>query len=167
MARAPFPAVAPEQLPYVFSGKYYLLARLLFQLVLLVAFAIRVASGSPVATPPAAVGALLTIGGFFFRRWARKVLGERFRGFEVRREERGLERRGPYALVRHPGYLGLMLMDVGLPLMLNLPPGLLLSAMLVALVVRRIAIEDRLLAETYADYASYASSHRRLIPGIW
>ena len=48
-------------------------------------------------------------------------LGERFRGFETRRETAGLETSGPYAYVRHPGYLALMLTDLGAPLVLGVP----------------------------------------------
>jgi protein-S-isoprenylcysteine O-methyltransferase Ste14 len=94
-------------------------------------------------------------------------MGARFRGYEVRREDNGLATRGPYGVVRHPGYLGLMLMDIGLPLLLNVPWGVVLSAGLVAFVVHRILLEEQLLLRTYDDYATYASPRKRLLPGVW
>jgi protein-S-isoprenylcysteine O-methyltransferase Ste14 len=112
-------------------------------------------------------GATLMAIGFILRRWAMRVMGARFRGYEVRREENGLATNGPYEFVRHPGYLGLVLMDVGLPLLLGVTWGLLLSAALVGLIVHRIRLEEQLLLRTYDDYAAYASARRRVLPGVW
>jgi protein-S-isoprenylcysteine O-methyltransferase Ste14 len=158
---------SPEQLPFIMSGKWYLLTWLLVRAVLAVLFIGRLWRGEPLVTSLSIVGALLFGCGFAVRRWSMRVMGERFRGYEVRREERGLESHGPYALVRHPGYLGLALKDVGLPLLLNLPWGLVLSSLLIALIVRRIRLEEALLVRTYIDYSEFAKTRRRLIPGVW
>jgi protein-S-isoprenylcysteine O-methyltransferase Ste14 len=158
---------SPEQLPFIMSGKWYLLAWLLVRATLAVLFIGRVWRGEPIVTPLAIAGAVLFTAGFALRRWSMRLMGERFRGYEVRREERGLESRGPYALVRHPGYLGLALMDIGLPLLLNLPWGLVLSMVLIALIVRRITLEEALLVKTYIEYTDFATTRKRLIPGVW
>lgn len=161
------PPWSPEQLPFILAGKWYLLARLVLQIVLAVIFIVRVRAGVPLVSAVSVAGALLCATGFAIRRWAMRVMGERFRGYEVRREARGLETRGPYALVRHPGYLGLGLMDVALPLLFNIPWGVVLSLVLVALIVRRIRLEEALLANTYAEYRDFRATRKRLIPGVW
>ena len=96
------------------------------------------------------------------------TLGERFRSFEVRAEEQGLETHGPYAMVRHPGYLALVLFDVGMPLLLN--SALLLPLLLGPLLamLRRVSAEEQLLRESYpADYPAYAGRTRRFVPLIY
>lgn len=84
--------------------------------------------------------------------------------------ERGHEvvSRGPYALVRHPGYAGMILMAPAAAVALGswgaLAPGLALSAMLLA----RTGHEDRFLQQHLSGYAEYASRVRfRLLPGVW
>jgi hypothetical protein len=94
------------------------------QIVLVAAFIVRLRAGQPFLTRVPITGATFFATGFILRRWAMRTMGARFRGYEVRRDDNGLATKGPYAVVRHPGYLGLMLMDVGLPLLLNLPRGL-------------------------------------------
>jgi protein-S-isoprenylcysteine O-methyltransferase Ste14 len=75
---------------------------------------------------------------------------------------------GPYAIVRHPGNLGNVLLNLGIPLMLAsrwawLPAGLSILAHLV-----RTALEDRKLCRELPGYREYAERTRsRLIPGIW
>src|SRR5262245_50786819 len=122
---------SPQQLPFIMSGKWYMLVWLIARVVLAVLFIGRVRRGEPSVTALSIAGALLFVSGFAMRRWSMRVMGERFRGFEVRREALGLESGGPYAIVRHPSYLGLALKDIGLPLLLNLPWGLLLSSVLI------------------------------------
>ena len=94
--------------------------------------------------------------------------GKRFRGFEVKAEARGLETTGPYAFVRHPSYLALMMIDAGIPLWLSVPYMALLVIVPGMLVLRRIGFEDQLLFAAYPNtYDEYASRVRSLIPGLY
>jgi protein-S-isoprenylcysteine O-methyltransferase Ste14 len=75
---------------------------------------------------------------------------------------------GPYALARHPGYLGAISFLLCCPLMLgswwSAAPVLAGCAWLVL----RTAVEDRLLHRELEGYAAYAERVRaRLVPGIW
>lgn len=85
-------------------------------------------------------------------------------------EERGqvVIREGPYRFVRHPMYLGMVFFDLSLPLMLGSWWGLLVSALMIALVIVRAALEDATLKKELPGYADYARQVRyRLFPGVW
>jgi protein-S-isoprenylcysteine O-methyltransferase Ste14 len=75
---------------------------------------------------------------------------------------------GPYRYVRHPMYVGLLLMFVAWPLVLGswwtaVP----LGALAVAYIVRT-ALEDRTLCEHLPGYREYCQFTRyRLLPGVW
>jgi len=76
--------------------------------------------------------------------------------------------RGPYALVRHPGYLGMLLVGATMPLALGSWWALLPGSALVACGLRRVWVEDRFLAVSLPGYREYAARVRyRLLPGVW
>jgi protein-S-isoprenylcysteine O-methyltransferase Ste14 len=162
------PAPRAEQLPFIMSGKYYLLARFLYQVAVLAWFARLALSGAIALTSWSVVGGVLMALGVALRAWSMAVLGERFRSFEVTREGHGLETHGPYAMVRHPGYLALALIDVAVPLLLGVPWLALLVVVPLAAMVRRISHEEQLLAATYpGDFAAYAARSSRIVPPLY
>jgi protein-S-isoprenylcysteine O-methyltransferase Ste14 len=76
--------------------------------------------------------------------------------------------RGPYAYVRHPGYVGGLLQALGLPLLLGSWWALLGGAIAALLLVVRTVLEDRALREDLPGYQDYAGRVRyRLVPGVW
>ena len=84
--------------------------------------------------------------------------------------ERGHEvvREGPYSLVRHPMYVGLVLEAIGLPLWLGSTAGVLASIVPVGVLVIRIVAEEHMLAASLADYPRYVREVRwRLVPRLW
>jgi protein-S-isoprenylcysteine O-methyltransferase Ste14 len=75
---------------------------------------------------------------------------------------------GPYRHVRHPMYLGVILLFLGTPVALGSWWALLPGAAIAALFVLRTAKEDRMLREELPGYPEYARHVRyRLVPGIW
>ncbi|MDO4477968.1 MAG: isoprenylcysteine carboxylmethyltransferase family protein [Lachnospiraceae bacterium] len=75
---------------------------------------------------------------------------------------------GPYALVRHPMYLGAVLVIVATPVALGSWWGLLLSAPLVGVIIFRIRDEEMMLLSGLPGYEAYCRRTRyRLIPFIW
>ena len=63
----------------------------------------------------AVVLALLTIPGFLFAWWARLHLGRLWSGTVTRKADHRIVDTGPYAIVRHPIYTGLLASRAGFP----------------------------------------------------
>jgi len=75
---------------------------------------------------------------------------------------------GPYRYIRHPMYVGLILMFVGTPLVWGSVWALAVAGVLAVLMIARTALEDRTLFNELAGYQEYAAHTRyRLIPGFW
>ena len=75
---------------------------------------------------------------------------------------------GPYARIRHPNYLGDLLLIVGLPLALGSWWGFMGAALLVPLLVERTLDEEAFLKEHLPGYTEYMRDLRwRIIPLLW
>jgi protein-S-isoprenylcysteine O-methyltransferase Ste14 len=75
---------------------------------------------------------------------------------------------GPYAIVRHPMYSGILLLISGVPLLLGSWWGVAIAPVFAILFAIRAHIEERALIEGLPDYADYAAHVRyRLVPGVW
>lgn len=73
---------------------------------------------------------------------------------------------GPYAHVRHPMYLALMLFAAGCALGWNTPVHWLAAAALVAVLEVKARREERLLQARFEGYAAYAARTRRFVPRV-
>jgi len=75
---------------------------------------------------------------------------------------------GPYALVRHPMYVGALVMLVGVPLALGSYWGLIAIVPMVVVLVLRLLDEEKFLAKNLAGYSEYQNKVRyHLLPLIW
>jgi protein-S-isoprenylcysteine O-methyltransferase Ste14 len=75
---------------------------------------------------------------------------------------------GPYALVRHPMYIGALVMLVGVPLALGSWWGLLTVVPMTLVIVWRLLDEEKFLAKNLAGYSEYQNAVRyRLLPLVW
>jgi protein-S-isoprenylcysteine O-methyltransferase Ste14 len=75
---------------------------------------------------------------------------------------------GLYGVVRHPMYVGALIMLAGMPLALDSYWGLLALAPAVAGLALRIVDEEKMLHHELAGYDEYAHKVRyRLVPGVW
>jgi len=75
---------------------------------------------------------------------------------------------GPYRFVRHPMYLGIIVLFLCMPAALGSWWALLPGAVIGALFVLRTVKEDRMLHDELPGYAEYAARVRhRLVPRVW
>lgn len=89
------------------------------------------------------------------------------RSFGFAAADRGLVRRGPYTIVRHPIYASYVLLQAGYLMQSISVQNALVVFFVTGCNVGRALAEDRLLA-TGDGYASYRATVRwRLIPGVW
>jgi protein-S-isoprenylcysteine O-methyltransferase Ste14 len=75
---------------------------------------------------------------------------------------------GPYAYVRHPGYVRFVAWMISTPPMLGSNAAFVPALLAVMLLVIRTALEDRTFRAELPGYPEYAARVRfRLIPRIW
>jgi protein-S-isoprenylcysteine O-methyltransferase Ste14 len=75
---------------------------------------------------------------------------------------------GPYAIVRHPMYTGVLIMVLGVPLALGSWWGLAIIALVMPALMWRILDEEKLLEKDLTGYKEYEQKVRyRLVPYLW
>ena len=115
------------------------------------------------------IGYVLVIAGLVGLTWAESV--NRFFEPTVRiQTDRGhiVIDTGPYAIVRHPGYVASFLLILGMPLSLGSFWALIPAVLTCLLLVVRTILEDKTLQDELPGYKEYAQRVRyRLIPGVW
>ena len=75
---------------------------------------------------------------------------------------------GPYAVVRHPGYVGAVVMSVGVALALGSLWALVPAALVAVLLIGRTLAEEATLKAELPGYAEYTGRVRyRWAPGVW
>ena len=114
-------------------------------------------------------GILLIVIGVLVRQWSILILGRFFTvTVSVQKNQRVVDH-GPYRFVRHPSYLGLFLVILGIGLALHSWGGVLvLLAMNGVAFGYRIYIEEKvLISELGDDYVQYMKRTKRLVPFIF
>ena len=120
---------------------------------------------------PAGAGRLglgLEASGLLLRAWSMRTLGRAYTRTLRTEDRQQVVDAGPYALVRHPGYLGSVATWIGFAIASR-------SALVVAGVGallgraygQRIDAEEALLRRDLPGYRAYAERTWRLVPGVW
>jgi protein-S-isoprenylcysteine O-methyltransferase Ste14 len=116
-----------------------------------------------------AVGAAVGWLGLLLRWWSFLTLGRYFTVVLMTTEDQPVVDSGPYRVVRHPGYTGLLLAFVGGNLMIGnwVSTGSSVALVLTAL-VHRIRVEERALDAGLGDrYRAFCAGRARLVPFVW
>ncbi len=115
------------------------------------------------------ISGVMIVLGYWISSWA--LIENRFFSGTVRiQSERGhrVVSTGPYRFVRHPGYLGGLLLYMFTPSWYDSVWAFLPALLLAVVVVVRTALEDRTLQEELPGYREFAARTRyRLLPGVW
>lgn len=107
--------------------------------------------------------------GMGLRLWSFHTLGRYFTFTVQTSTDQPVITTGPYRVIRHPSYAGVLLAVVGIGCLFAnwLALGVLVVALFCA-IVYRIHVEERALLHDIGEaYRSYAATHKRLIPFIW
>ena len=107
---------------------------------------------------------LLVLGGTMFATYAVLGLG---RSLSVLPEARGLVTAGPYAMIRHPLYLGELVALSGVALQYFSGWAVLLLLLQCAFQVERMRNEERVLSRVFPEYRDYMARTARLVPHIY
>lgn len=122
----------------------------------------------PDAAPLRAAGPLLLLlAGITLRLVSIRTLGA-FYSHRVRKDaDHRVATSGPYRLLRHPAYSGMILAHIGLvAYFLNPVSVALLLLLFVPAVVWRISVEEKVMS-TVAGYRDFMASRKRLVPFLW
>ena len=106
----------------------------------------------------------LIFGGISFSSFALLHLG---RSFSLMAEARHLVTGGPYALIRHPIYLGEAISTLGLMLQYLSPLAIALVAVQLAFQFIRMKNEEQVLSDLFPEYQLYRLRTARLLPGLY
>jgi protein-S-isoprenylcysteine O-methyltransferase Ste14 len=137
-------------------------------LVAIAVFRLVPAAGtSAVAVAWAGLGLLWC--GVALRCWCFITLGRYFTFIVQTAADQPVITAGPYRVIRHPSYAGILLAVTGLGLVTR--NWLTLAVIVIGVtscLVFRIRVEERALLGSSGDsYRSYAADHKRLIPFVW
>ena len=111
--------------------------------------------------------AILCLCGLGLCLWARAVLGRNWSGTVTLKENHELIVRGPYRLVRHPIYTGLLAMLVATAIEQGHIAGMLGLIFVFASFWIKLNNEEEVMRKQFPDqYAAYAKRVKRIIPFI-
>ena len=151
-------------------GEWYVVVQVV--LLTLIGFGPRTLPGLPAWSAPwttigtwlglalMIAGAALSVGGIL-------KLGNNLTALPYPKDGSMLVDQGPYAVVRHPIYSGLILGAFGWGLWLHAWLTLAFALGLLVLFDLKLRREERWLCERYPEYAEYQKRVKKLVPWVW
>jgi protein-S-isoprenylcysteine O-methyltransferase len=114
------------------------------------------------------VGIAVMLVGIAFRQWAIAVLGRYFSSVIGVQKEQKVVESGPYRLIRHPSYTGVLIFYAGMGLAAQSWAAILADITIFGIVYGyRMFLEEKvLIRELGNSYVEYMKRTKRLIPGI-
>lgn len=111
------------------------------------------------------IAIMMVTAGLGFSAMARAKLGRNWSAEVTIKQGHELVRSGPYALVRHPIYAGMLMALIGTAISIGKWRALLGLALIIAAMLRKLTIEERFMTEQFGEaYVRYRAEVSALIP---
>jgi protein-S-isoprenylcysteine O-methyltransferase Ste14 len=113
------------------------------------------------------LGAFITIGGLLFAVWAREHLGSNWSRSVTIKKDHELITSGPYAVVRHPIYTGILTGFLGMAIAIAQLRGVLVFVLIFIAIWLKLRMEERWMRSQFGEtYASYSRQTAALVPFV-
>jgi protein-S-isoprenylcysteine O-methyltransferase Ste14 len=112
-------------------------------------------------------GILILASGIAFAIWARRHIGTNWSATVTVKTDHALIRSGPYAIVRHPIYTGILVGFLGTAIAIGQWRGLAALALCAAAFLYKSKVEERQMRATFPEYEDYERHTRALIPFLY
>jgi protein-S-isoprenylcysteine O-methyltransferase Ste14 len=119
----------------------------------------------PAGLWPFWLGAAITIAGLLFAVWARAHLGRNWSRSVTIKQGHELITTGPYAMVRHPIYTGILIGFLGMAIAITQVRGFVAFALIVLALWLKLRMEEQWMRSQFGEtYATYAHRTAALVP---
>jgi len=119
----------------------------------------------PVGFWPFWLGAIVLAGGLLFAVWAREHLGSNWSRSVTIKQDHELITTGPYAVVRHPIYTGILAGFLGTAIALSEVRGFVAFVLIFFILYRKLRMEEQWMRSQFGEtYATYAHQTAALVP---
>ena len=113
------------------------------------------------------LGAIVMVAGVLFAVWAREHLGRNWSSSVTIKQGHELITTGPYALVRHPIYTGILAGLLGTAIALSQVRGFLAVALIFLMYWLKLRMEEQWMRSQFGEtYAAYAHQTAALVPYV-
>ncbi|MGA8866458.1 MAG: isoprenylcysteine carboxylmethyltransferase family protein [Candidatus Sulfotelmatobacter sp.] len=114
------------------------------------------------------LGAAVTVGGLLFSVWAREHLGRNWSSSVTIKQDHELITTGPYAVVRHPIYTGILAGFFGLAIAISQVRGFVVFVLIFFGFWAKLRIEERWMCSQFGEtYATYVHRTAALVPYLF
>lgn len=114
------------------------------------------------------IGLLITIPGFVLMQAGEKYLAKQFSIEVTLQIDHKLIQSGPYKVIRHPRYLGILVFFTGISLTFRSLLGIMLVMVLAAVLVWRVFAEEKMMHQEFGkEWEAYRAKTWRLIPYLF
>ena len=121
----------------------------------------------PVGFLPFWFGAAVTIAGLLFAVWAREHLGRNWSRSVTIKQGHELITTGPYAVVRHPIYTGILIGFLGMAIAISQVRGFIVFVLIFLAFWIKLRMEEQWMRSQFGEmYASYARQTAALVPYV-
>ncbi len=119
----------------------------------------------PVGLWPFWLGAAVTIAGLLFAVWSREHLGSNWSRSVTIKQDHELITTGPYAVVRHPIYTGILTGFLGMAIAISQARGFIVFVLIFLALWLKLRMEEKWMRSQFGEaYATYARQTAALVP---